>query len=54
MNEAIKLFVKNVREQIDNYYFRLVIDKDNRESLNVALRLGARIENENEKYICYI
>lgn len=54
MSEAMRYFIKQVKAEIENYYFRMVIDRDNISSLNVVSRLGARVENEIGKYICYI
>ena len=54
MYEAIKYLVYTIRKEKPEYHFQMVIDIDNRASLNVMKKLQATIQVANNKYICYV
>ena len=57
MTEALKSFIKTVKDKNRECLFEFQIAKDNFESLNVVKRLGASIDlidKEYNSYICYV
>lgn len=54
MQEALRFFIHKIRTEVENYYFRFVIDTDNIDSLKVIRKFNPRIEKNKDKYICYV
>lgn len=54
MHEALKCLVTTARRENPVYQFRMVVDCDNTDSLNVLKKIGARVQENDNKYICYM
>ena len=54
MHEALENLLVVARKENPVYRFRMVIDDDNIESLNVVNKFGAVIKQQDNKYICNI
>ena len=54
MHEALESLVETIREENYLMRIRLVIEKDNTASLNIAKKFEPIIEENKDKYICYI
>ncbi len=54
MHEALEGFFTVINAKIPDYRFRLIIDADNEDSLNVAMKFDVHIKRLDDKYLCYL
>lgn len=52
MREALKAFMSKAHEENPVYRFRMIVEKDNEESLLLLKSLGGIIEEYNGRYMC--